>query len=298
LAQLAKINIHVHPPSNSTNPIEAPTVPTAQEFAQTVTAISTASRTDTTETPTKTIAIQQIPFIEDDDLIGRSVAATVEVYTPTGSGSGFIVHESGLVVTAQHVIEGQGRQSYRSVKVRLFPEQPCEQIVDGIVFRSHRALDIALIWLLVEGRLPTVAIGNPQKLHHAQTVYAIGAPAGMSSTVSKGIVSNPNCRYRKIQCIQTDAAIDHGNSGGPLITEAGEAVGVTVWGYGNYDAAKFAVPIDYFTKEIAIALQHGRDTCLNAVYCPCCGFTDYSLSTWYCRNCGIEFEPTAKPQNN
>ncbi|MGI0486374.1 dynamin family protein [Pantanalinema rosaneae CENA516] len=246
-----------------------------------------------TVTPAEMIQIRGVPVLEDDDPIGRGVAATVEVYTPAGSGSGFIIHSDGLIVTAQHVIEGAQGLSYRNVKVRLFPEQSCEQIVDGIVFRSHRALDIALVWLLIEGSLPTIPIGNPQKLRHAQTVYAIGAPAGMSSTVSKGIVSNPNSRYKKIQCIQTDAAIDYGNSGGPLITKTGEAVGITVWGFGNYDAAKFAIPIDYLTQDIELALQHGREACLNSFYCPACGNIDYTTPTWYCRNCGAQFEADA-----
>jgi len=265
--------------------------PTAQQVVQD--SSTTQVKPVATVTTIETVKIQRIPVLEDDDPIGRGVAATVEVYTRAGSGSGFIVHPDGLIVTAQHVIEGSQGLSYRTVKVRLFPEQSCEQIVDGVVFRSHRALDVALVWLLTDGSLPTIPIGNPQKLRHAQTVYAIGAPAGMSSTVSKGIVSNPNSRYRKIQCIQTDAAIDHGNSGGPLITKTGEVVGVTVWGFGNYDAAKFAIPIDYFTKDIALALQHGRESCLNAFYCPACGNIDYTGSTWYCRNCGAQFETDA-----
>lgn len=230
-----------------------------------------------------------ISLPDASDSIGRAVAATVEVYTAFGNGSGFLIHPSGLIVTGRHVVDDKQKLSTRRVKIRLFPEQDNEQVLDGIVFRSHRPLDFALVWIVENGIFPCISVGKPRQLRHAQTVYAVGSPAGMPNTVSRGIVSNPNGRYNKINCIQTDAAIDHGNSGGPLITENGEVVGINLWGIGNYDAAKFAVPIDYVTEDIQTALQYGKASALDAYYCPACGHTDYASATWYCRNCGAQF---------
>ena len=163
------------------------------------------------------------------------------------------------------------------------------RVMDGIVFRSHRQLDFALLWLLADGPFPFLPFGNPQNLRHAQTVLAIGAPAGLSKTVTKGIVSNPKQLFRLIECIQTDAAIDQGNSGGPLVGQDG-VIGITLWGLGNVDSAKFVVPIDYLIEDIVEAVRKGRKACLDAVYCPACGYSDDGSPVWYCQNCGVEFE--------
>jgi S1-C subfamily serine protease len=221
------------------------------------------------------------------DPIPNAVAATVEVFTESGNGSGFIVHPDGLIVTARHVVDEDG-VSARVVEVRLFADQPNEQTVKAVVFRSHRQLDFALLWLAADGSFPIMPIGDPQLLRAAQTVFAIGNPAGMPHTVSKGIVSNPNAHFKHVPCIQTDTAIDHGNSGGPLVTESGEVVGITLWGMGQFDAAKFVVPIDYVTSDIQQAIEHGRNKCIRATYCQACGYTEYDSPTWFCRNCGVQ----------
>jgi serine protease Do len=237
---------------------------------------------------------------ESLDPVSRAVAATVEVFTESGTGSGFIIHPNGLVVTGRHIVEENG-VALRVVKVRVFPEKANEQIVNGVVFCSHRHLDFALVWLLAEGPFPALPMGDPQELRHAQTVLAIGCPAGMSNVVSRGIVSNPDAHFRRVECIQTDTAIDHGNSGGPLVTEKGEVVGINLWGIGSFDAAKFAVPIDYLTDDIEKALQSGQNKCLKATCCPLCGYAHYDGSTWYCHNCGAQFvmdnqEPDGSPK--
>ena len=222
------------------------------------------------------------------DIAAMAIAATVEIMTESGFGSGFLVHPEGLIVTGRHVVQEDG-YSLRTVKVKLADDR----VVDGIVFRSHRQLDFALLWLLADGPFPVLPLGNPQNLRHAQTVLAIGAPSGLSKTVTKGIVSNPKQLYNLIECIQTDAAIDHGNSGGPLVSQDG-VLGITLWGLGNVDSAKFIVPIDYLIEDIMDAVRKGRKACLEAAYCPACGYNDDERPVWYCRNCGVEFEKESK----
>ncbi len=220
------------------------------------------------------------------DPIAQAVEATVEIINDPGRGSGFIIHPDGLVITARHVIDDRDRRSLRNVQVRLFPERSGERLLEGVVFRSHHLLDYALLWLVANGPFPVMALGEPKNLRHAQTIFAIGSHAGRPGTVSRGIVSNPNGRFRKLECIQSDAAIDHGNSGGPLITEDGHAVGINLWGIGQFAAAKFSLPIDYLTHDIEQALRRGRSRCLQLAYCPVCGWSDETPPTWYCRNCG------------
>jgi serine protease Do len=221
------------------------------------------------------------------DVAAQAVAATVEVFVEKGFGSGFIVHPAGLVVTAQHVV-AEGGRTQRAVKVRLNAGTIRDVVIEGTVFRSHRQLDFALIWLMEGGPFPSIPIANPKALRFAQTVLAVGCPSGLSNTVSSGIISNPAQRYRGIECIQTNADIDHGNSGGPLLTERG-VVGITVWGLGTINAAKFAIPIDYLSEDITAAIRYGRERCLDAAFCRRCGYADYDEARWYCRNCGARF---------
>ncbi len=225
------------------------------------------------------------------DRMSSAVCATVEIFTDTGSGSGFIVHPGGLVFTARHVVDDEGHKSLRSVKVTLYPQLKNEQTLEGTVFRSHRRLDFALLWLEGPGPYPTLPLGHPRKVQHTQTVYAIGAPAGLPNTVSRGIISNPLSHFNMLECLQTDAAIDRGNSGGPLVTEEGEAIGINLWGLGNFDAAKFSLPVDYLKTDLETAINAGREKCLAAQYCLNCGFTDFFEATWFCHNCGIQFPP-------
>jgi serine protease Do len=221
----------------------------------------------------------------DPDAVTYAVGATVEVIANRGFGSGFIVHPEGLVVTARHVVE-EDRRSLRSVRVRLNAGTVRDVTISGVIFRSHRPLDYALLWLTEGGPYPYLPLGKPKNLRFAQNVLAIGCPSGLSNTVSSGIISNPAQRYRGIECIQTNADIDHGNSGGPLIAADG-VVGITVWGLGQVNAARFAVPIDYLTEDLFAAALAGRERCLSAHYCRSCGYTDYTQPTWYCRNCGV-----------
>lgn len=217
------------------------------------------------------------------DIAEKALEATVAIFIEDGLGAGFIVHPDGLVVTGRHVVE-EGPYSLRLVKVGLMDDK----LLDGVVFASHRQLDYALIWLLEDGPFPVLPVAKSQTLRAAQTTLAIGSPNGFHKTVSRGIVSNPRQRDRGIEWIQTDTAIFHGNSGGPLLTQEG-AVGISLWGHEGVDAARFALPIDYIQIDIQQAIQYGKKKCLSARYCQACGHTDYKKPVWYCRNCGIEW---------
>jgi len=231
-----------------------------------------------------------INSVDSLDSITRAVSATVQIISENGSGSGFIIDPLGLVITARHVVENEEKQSHRFVKVRLHPDKPEEKILKGVTFRSHKKLDFALVWILDEGCYPDIIIGNPKTLRHTQRVYAIGSPGNLPNTVSEGIISNPDAKFNNIEVIQTDAAIDHGNSGGPLINVNGEALAINVWGLGTYNAAKFCIPLDYIKEDIEIVRTKGKFTSLNAFYCLACGFLDFEEPTWFCRNCGIQHE--------
>ena len=224
----------------------------------------------------------------------QAVAATVEIVDENGTGCGFVVDESGLVISARHVVEGDNGHSRREVQVRLFPGLKNEYSVKAEVFRSHRALDYALLWLEPGRTYPAVPMGEPSVLRHGDSAFAIGSPAGYSNTLTRGVVSNPRARIGGVEYIQTDAAIFYGNSGGPLADEQGRAIGIASWGEDEVDAANFAIPLDYLLDDIAAALAQGREACLAATYCPACGSAEnHESQASFCRNCGFEFAPRA-----
>jgi serine protease Do len=135
-------------------------------------------------------------------------------------GSGFIVDPSGIIVTNRHVVDGA-----LQVAVTL----PSGSTLPARIIGVATSIDIALIKVDVDKPLPTVRWGDSDRVRVGDEVFAIGNPLGVGETVTSGIVSALN---RDIlispydDFIQTDAAINHGNSGGPLFDSRGEVIGV------------------------------------------------------------------------
>lgn len=155
-------------------------------------------------------------------------------------GSGFIISSDGYVLTNNHVIDGADE-----ILVRLSDRSELKAKLVGTDPRT----DVAL--LKIDGKdLPTVKLGNSDKLKVGEWVLAIGSPFGFDHSVTKGIVSAkgrslPNDTY--VPFIQTDVAINPGNSGGPLFNMAGEVVGINSQIFtrsGGFMGLSFAIPID------------------------------------------------------
>ena len=155
-------------------------------------------------------------------------------------GSGFIVSADGVILTNAHVVDGTDE-----VIVKLSDKREFKAKVIGADKRS----DVAVIKIEATG-LPTVKVGDPEKLKVGEWVLAIGSPFGFESSVTAGIVSAkgrslPQENY--VPFIQTDVAINPGNSGGPLFNLRGEVVGINSQIYsrtGGFMGLSFAIPID------------------------------------------------------
>lgn len=167
-----------------------------------------------------------------------------------GNGSGFIVSNDGYILTNAHVVQGVDE-----VTVKLTDKRKFTAKVIGYDTRS----DVAVIKINATN-LPAVAIGNPDKLRVGEAVIAIGSPFGFENSVTSGIVSGkgrslPSENY--VPFIQTDVAVNPGNSGGPLFNLRGEVVGVNSQIYsrsGGYQGVSFAIPIDV-AMEVANQLK-------------------------------------------
>ncbi len=171
-----------------------------------------------------------------------------------GVGSGFIVSADGYVLTNTHVVKGA-----ESVTVRLTDKRE----FDAKVIGADERTDVAL--LKIEGRdLPTVRMGDPGRLKVGNWVAAIGSPFGFDNTVTAGIVSAksrtlPSDAY--VPFIQTDVAVNPGNSGGPLFNLAGEVVGINAQIFsrtGGYMGVSFAIPIDVAMKVRDDLVAYGK----------------------------------------
>ncbi len=173
----------------------------------------------------------------------------------TGSvGSGFVISADGYVLTNAHVIQGASR-----VKVRLTNKREYEAAVVG----ADRYTDVALLKIDGAG-LQAVRLGDPAAMEPGEWVAAIGSPFGFDNSVTVGVVSAkgrllPNGSY--VPFIQTDVAVNPGNSGGPLFDTQGNVVGINSQIYsqtGGYMGISFAIPIDIAVNIADQLRQHGR----------------------------------------
>jgi serine protease Do len=157
---------------------------------------------------------------------------------PRGLGSGFILSTDGYVMTNAHVVEGAD-----DITVTLSDRREFK----GKVIGTDRRTDVALIKIEATG-LPNVKIGDPNKLRVGEWVVAIGSPFGLENTVTAGIVSAKGRETGEfLPFIQTDVAVNPGNSGGPLINMRGEVIGINSQIFttsGGYNGISFAIPID------------------------------------------------------
>ncbi len=158
-----------------------------------------------------------------------------------GAGSGFIISENGLILTNNHVVEGAD-----SIRIRLADKREFPASVIGTDPQS----DVALIKIDGTG-LPTLPMGDSDKLEVGEWVIAIGSPFELSQTVTVGVVSAKGRSRMGINdyenFIQTDAAINPGNSGGPLLNIYGEVIGINTALFsrsGGYMGIGFAIPIN------------------------------------------------------
>ena len=157
---------------------------------------------------------------------------------PRGEGSGFIISADGYVMTNAHVVDGAVEVLVTLVDKREFKAK---------IIGADERTDVALVKIEATG-LPTVKIGDVARLRVGEWVLAIGSPFGLDSTVTAGIVSAKQRETGSdIAFIQTDVAVNPGNSGGPLISTRGEVVGVNsqiLSPVGSYIGISFAIPID------------------------------------------------------
>jgi len=188
--------------------------------------------------------INQIKASTSSDFSGiieDSLKSVVTVKTDVGQGTGFIISDEGFIVTNAHVLAGGKRVSVLDYEQN---EHSTELIGYNI------SLDIAL--LKISGNYNFLELGDSEDIQIGEKVIAIGNPLGLQFSVSEGIVSAINREGTNgvYAYIQTDAALNPGNSGGPLINKQGEVIGINNFKIGEGESLGFALESNYIKAVV------------------------------------------------
>lgn len=177
--------------------------------------------------------------------IARVNDSVITLQTKKGIGTGFMVNPQGEAVTCQHVVAGA-----KQVKVTLANEA---EATAQVVARDE-GLDLALLKLDRAG-LPAVVFAPTTNLQPGATVAAVGAPFGLENSVTQGVISAVGREIKGQKYLQIDAALNQGNSGGPVINAQGEVVGVATSVVAEADNVGFALP-----SEAVLEFLRSHDT--------------------------------------
>lgn len=177
--------------------------------------------------------------LQDEQRIRTHLKSLIEATATLSSegitGSAFFIQSDGYLITNDHVTNKMS-----SIKVQTSDGK----VRPGKVLRTEAQYDLALV-KVDGGPYPTLALGDATKLEQGETVWTIGAPHGLSFTVTRGIVSFVGRRLNGRGFIQADVAINPGNSGGPMINSQGEVIGINNFIISNAVGLNFAIPINY-----------------------------------------------------
>ncbi|MEO1063366.1 MAG: trypsin-like peptidase domain-containing protein [Actinomycetota bacterium] len=228
--------------------------PSTQAIAATAT---TAAPRSAIETPAPSVEPAPPIVVEGGADAPADAAAlvspsVVQIDVNNGLGSGVYYDESGLILTAAHVVGIDA-----DVRVRIADGR----VVDGTVVGTHTPTDVAVVRIDPSVDVPVAELGVGIELRVGQLAVAVGSPFGFEQTVTSGIVSAVDRDVQGITMVQTDAAINPGNSGGPLVDAAGRVIGINdqiFTNSGGNEGVGFAISID-LAKIVADQLVAGDD---------------------------------------
>jgi serine protease Do len=223
---------------------DAATTPTPSNFSEPVKATESAVAT---HFPSGLYASngQPLPSSSVRELVNSLGEAVVQVRTPGGLGSGFIINKDGFLVTNFHVIEGETQ-----ISVEVYHQQNGELTRKSYkqvrIVAINKFEDLALLKIEDKDapKFKNLTMGQADALAVGERVFAIGSPLGLERTVTEGILSTKTRQLGGELYLQTTAQINPGNSGGPLFNMSGEVIGVTNMKITFGEGLGFAIPVE------------------------------------------------------
>ena len=195
--------------------------------------------------------LQQVPLTIEDLLLGRQRAQKAK---STSLGSGVIVSKEGHIISNHHVIAGM-----TEIRAQL----PDGRNVAARLIGSDPTTDIAVL-KIEEKNIEALPLGDSDDLRVGQQIFAIGNPYGLDETVTRGVVSAKGRRTANdsgVEVLQHDAAVNPGNSGGPLVNIRGQIVGINSSIYsrtGGFQGISFAIPANTVRRVMDAIISRGR----------------------------------------
>jgi S1-C subfamily serine protease len=174
------------------------------------------------------------------EVVAQALPAVVVIETDEGLASGFIIKPDGTIVTNHHVVANA-----KEMSVKL---QTGEVYRNVSLLNSDSTNDLAFVKIEAVD-LPTIPLGNSNKVQVGDAVLLVGAPQGLEQTASDGLISGIRVDDG-VKVLQTSAAASHGSSGGPLLNRSGEAVGVMSFKLVNGENLNFTIPINYVRGKL------------------------------------------------
>lgn len=209
------------------------------------------------------------------DIIEKYHAVVIQIATPYSTGTGFYLEAFDLIVTNEHVIRG-------NKKVVINGDQLDKQLTE--VVYADPMFDLAFLLAPKTHSMPKIELSQKESFNEGDGVVAAGHPFGLKFTATRGILSNLNHRQKNITYFQHDAALNPGNSGGPLMNLKGEVIGVNTFIIRDGNNIGFSLPVWDLRKALTEFVRNSEkaircNSCANIVfeseveegYCPHCG---------------------------
>ncbi len=206
--------------------------------------------------------------------------AIIQIATQTGTGTGFYLKQYDLIITNNHVVEG-------NAEVTIAGKQFDKML--SRVWYTDRKHDLAFLQPPTVV-LPEIHLGEYARLKDGDPVIAIGHPYGLNYTATQGVISKVDRVREGLKYIQIDAAINPGNSGGPLVNMSGEVIGVNTFIIRGGDNLGFALPENYLRTALEIYAPHKGQPSARCHACDFLVLPENLDSGKYCPSCGSEIK--------
>jgi serine protease Do len=213
--------------------------------------------------------------------------AIIQIATQTGNGTGFYLRKYDLIVTNNHVVEG-------NAEVTIAGKQ-FEKALSRVWY-TDRKHDLAFLQPPAQTQLPEISLGEYGRLKDGDPVIAIGHPYGLNYTATQGVISKVDRIREGLKYIQIDAAINPGNSGGPLVNMSGEVIGVNTFIIRGGDNLGFALPEQYLRTALDIYAPFKGKPSTRCHACEFLVLPENLDSGKYCPSCGTEVKLPELPK--